>query len=133
MDALSNLISILVPLSIASERLVEIVKQLVPFLNQSSSIPRIEARRTLSLHVIAVFAGIVTTLLARQTLGDAIPMSFQSPAGLVGLGLLASGGSGFWNSLSTYVLQAKNVKEMDAGARAVAVPSRAELLRGLSR
>lgn len=33
--------------------------------------------------------------------------------GWVPLGLLASGGSGFWNSIQTYVAKAKEVKKIE--------------------
>ena len=33
---------------------------------------------------------------------------------IFGLGLLASGGSGFWNSILTYVTKVKDIKKIEA-------------------
>jgi len=39
---------------------------------------------------------------------------FRSGWGILALGLLASGGSGFWNSVATYVLKVKDIRAADA-------------------
>jgi hypothetical protein len=39
--------------------------------------------------------------------------------GKLALGLLASGGSGFWNSILTYVTKAKDVKAAEAETRQI--------------
>jgi len=36
---------------------------------------------------------------------------------ILGLGLLASGGSGFWNSVLTYVTKVKDIKTVEADAK----------------
>jgi hypothetical protein len=41
--------------------------------------------------------------------------------GKLALGLLASGGSGFWNSILTYVNKAKDIKVAAAETKAAAV------------
>src|SRR6266513_1342770 len=61
---LTTVISLLVALSIASERLVDIIKGLVPWLNQQRRKPAEEGWRKAALQVIAVFAGITTAWLA---------------------------------------------------------------------
>src|ERR1700738_648174 len=62
---LTTVISLLVAVSIASERLVDIIKGLVPWLNQQRRKPVEEGWRKAALQVIAVIAG-TTAWLARR-------------------------------------------------------------------
>jgi hypothetical protein len=109
------IVSLILALSIASERLVEIVKGTIPFLSAENADPRKEGIRRSLLQALAVVAGVVTSFLAR----DYVPYELSEPAGtwaILGLGLLASGGSGFWNSILTYVSQVKDLKELETAA-----------------
>ena len=65
-------------------------------------------------------AGITTAWLASA----AIPKGVGIPddwTGTLALGLLASGGSGFWNSILTYVTKAKDLKAAEAETRQIEV------------
>jgi hypothetical protein len=112
---LTTVISLLVALSIASERLIDIIKGLVPRLNQQRRKPT-EGWRKAALQVIAVIAGITTAWLAGPAVPAFLPHDFT---GKLALGLLASGGSGFWNSILTYVTKAKDVKAAEAETRQI--------------
>jgi len=106
---LSALISLILALSVASERLVEIIKGLVPFLDKKDSRPAAERRRHSYVQFLAVLSGIFTAWLAR----DYIPEEIAEPTrewSIIGLGLLASGGSGFWNSILTFVYKVSKAK-----------------------
>src|SRR3954469_12485481 len=100
---LSSLVSVLAAVSVASERLVEIIKGFIPFLNQENSDPRMEGIRKSLLQFLAVVSGIVTVFLTRPVIGNAsaagqgtlVPQLMNSWPGLLALGLLTSGGSGF--------------------------------------
>jgi hypothetical protein len=118
MDAtkLTTVISLLVALSIASERLVDIIKGLVPWLNQQRRKPAEEGWRKAALQVIAVIAGITTAWLAGPAVPAFLPHDFT---GKLAPGLLAGGGSGFWNSILTYVTKAKDVKAAEAETRQI--------------
>jgi hypothetical protein len=111
---LSSLVALLVALSAASERLVEIVKGLVSFLNMENKDPKREGWRRASLQTLAVAAGVVTALLARPAIQGVVSESWSTLPGILALGLLASGGSGLWNSVLTYVTLVKDIKELDA-------------------
>ena len=113
---LTTVISLLVALSIASERLVDIVKGLVPWLNQQRRKPAEEGWRKAALQVMAVVAGMTTAWLASPVVPDFIPHDFT---GKLALGLLASGGSGFWNSILTYVTKAKDLKAAEVETRQI--------------
>ena len=113
---LTTIISLLVALSIASERLVDIIKGLVPWLNQQRLKSVEEGWRKAALQLLAVGAGITTAWLASPVVPDFIPHDF---IGKLALGLLASGGSGFWNSILTYVTKAKDIKAAEAESKQI--------------
>jgi hypothetical protein len=109
-ETLSAVVSLLVVLSIASERLVEIVKGLSTWLNEERQDPRQEGWRKAALQFLAVVAGIVTAFLGQPAIQSAGIQGWDTPTAVLGLGLLASGGSGFWNSILAYM---KNVKDLN--------------------
>lgn len=106
------IVSIILAVSIASERLVEIIKGFIPVLDKENDNQMVESMRRACLHILAAIAGMLTAWLAR----DYLPTEVAKPAdswAIVGLGLLASGGSSFWNSILTYFLMVKNIKELE--------------------
>lgn len=111
LPVLSTVIGVLIVLSVASERLVEITKSFIPALDKENADPQKESRRKAYLHILAVVAGIATALLAREALGTTVPATWNTTTGVLALGLLASGGSGFWNSILGYVSEVKKAKK----------------------
>ncbi len=107
---LAEIVGLLVSLSVASERLVEIIKNLFGFLRAENPDAGKEGWRRAILQVLAVGSGIVTAVLARPAIEATFPAS-NTTGVVLALGLLASGGSGFWNAVLAYVLQAKNIKK----------------------
>jgi O-antigen/teichoic acid export membrane protein len=110
---LATIVSFIGALSVASERLVEIIKGLVPWLDQANADEMKEGRRRSVLHLLAVGAGVLTAALA----ADYIPAEVANPSkswAVIGLGVLASGGSGLWNSVLTYVAKVKDIKKAEA-------------------
>ena len=118
MDAakLTAVVSLVLALSIASERLVEIIKGWVPYLSTEHENSAKEGRRKSMLQILAVAAGIITALLS----ADYLPADIAKPTAgwqIIGLGLLASGGSGLWNSILTYMLKLKDLKKIEVDAK----------------
>lgn len=114
MDAasLATIVTLIIALSVASERMTEIIKGYIPMLSQSQDDPKAEARRRSMIQLLAAVAGIATSFLAAPALpADLIPDNWMSK---FALGLLASGGSGMWNSIQGYMSQAKEVKKAQA-------------------
>jgi hypothetical protein len=111
---LTTIVGLLVALSLASERLVEIIKGLVPWLDLEKKQPTEEGRRRSAIHAIAVVAGIVTAVLALPIIGSVIQLPEPTSLWIVALGLLASGGSSLWNSVLGYLLSVKDIKEQVA-------------------
>jgi membrane protein required for beta-lactamase induction len=113
---LSTLVSVLVALSVASERLVEIVKGLSSWLNDKKDKADEERHRKLVIQVLAVAAGLVTALLTKPAIQEILPQWANLP-GILALGLLASGGSGFWNSAASYVAKLKDLKKLEVAEK----------------
>ncbi|KYG08010.1 hypothetical protein BE21_26095 [Sorangium cellulosum] len=111
---LSTIIAVLVALSVASERLVEITKGFVPYLNKRDPTTNPkgleEPHRRAALQILAIVSAILVTIAA----GPAIPKDVLSTPddmfGLIAIGLLASGGSGLWNGVLSYVDEVKKVR-----------------------
>lgn len=109
---LTAIVTLVLALAVAAERLVEIVKGVVPGLDKEW--PGHESRRRALLQVLAVVAGVVTAKLSAPYLPQTLSEPAAGGLSLVGLGLLASGGSGFWNSVLTYMSGLKNLKKAEA-------------------
>ena len=121
MESLSTAVALLIALSVASERLVEIVKGWIPYLNRKFEVTpkrtpknkkeyfESEGVRKAIIQLMAVAAGIATALLARPAIVKVLP-AWDSTSHFLALGLLSSGGSGFWNSIQNSVLQMKTNK-----------------------
>jgi len=113
MTIISNFVTLLVALSVATERFVEIFKGFSTFLsNQTDDINK-ERKRKLILHSIAIIGGIITTFIVRKAFGDDLPSPLKTNTGTFVCGLLASGGSGFWNSVMTWTLKIKDIKDIE--------------------
>jgi hypothetical protein len=110
---LTAIVGLLVALSVASERLVEIIKGFIPPLTGKSTVQWQEGVRRASNQLIAVGAGILTAYLASPAIPEEVFPATRG-ATVIALGLLASGGSGFWNAVLSYVLQVKDIKEAAA-------------------
>lgn len=111
---MSTVVALLIALSVAAERLVEIVKGMIPALNtHNDKSPEWEGRRKALLQLLAVVAGIATAWVSAPVIKEIVPGDWGNWPGILALGLLASGGSGFWNSVQTYVLMLKDLKKVE--------------------
>ncbi|MBL8699294.1 MAG: hypothetical protein JNK67_13030 [Alphaproteobacteria bacterium] len=117
MEAIYYAVSLIAAVSIASERLVEIVKTLVGWLDRKNPNSDMERLRRLALTLLAMIAGIFTSWLASFVVTIGEPGKSYALS-ILGLGLLASGGSSFWNSVLTYVLKVKDIKKQVADSQA---------------
>ena len=113
-ELLLTTVAFLVAISVASERLVEIIKGLIPALSKRQKDPTKEGWRAAVLHIIAALSGILMAFLAKPTGAGILPRTLTNFPGILALGLLASGGSGFWNAILSYLLQVKNIKKSEA-------------------
>jgi len=112
LELVYTLVAVLVALSVASERLAEIIKGVIPGLNNENPNPTREGYRKAAIQSLAVICGLVTVLLARPALKNMLPDPWNNTGTFLALGFLTSGGSGFWNGILGYV---RNVKEIKKG------------------
>ena len=72
MEKIIAFVSFLIALSIASERLVEIIKNLIPPLNTAQDDPTKEGLRRAALQFMAVLAGVFIPSCSLLTINDPI-------------------------------------------------------------
>ena len=116
-DSLSATITMLIALSMATERGVEIVKSLIPWLDQVRTNRVEEGRRRAAVQFLAVVFGILITYMTWPVVAQVVkPGAAPGRDGstILAIGLLSSGGSAFWNSILGYVLNVKVLKDAEA-------------------
>lgn len=118
-ESLTTIVALLVALSVATERLVEIVQGACGwFREKENATDKQKARRKARVEALAVFSGIATTAIAWPVVGGMLPGSWgKNTLVMIAMGLLASGGSGFWASVQAYILAVKNIKQLDVDER----------------
>lgn len=120
-DDLNKFLALLAALSVAAERLVEILKTFVfKNLNTVQTDPEEEARRQGKVQILALVASLVTALLLK---GLGILPRWEAA---VGLGLLASGGSGLWNSLLGWAKGLKDIRQAQGEQARVTVETKTQ-------
>jgi hypothetical protein len=127
---LTNFLTMMVAISIAAERMVEILKGWFPnfYLFASKSDPTQEMRRGAFVHVLAGICGAIVAWLGHLDVFAGIGSgSVPSWATYAGAGLLASGGSAFWNH-ALDLLRAVKVNKEQTAIRAVATNQQQNLL-----
>jgi hypothetical protein len=103
MDKLTSLLGFFAALSVATERITEIIKGL-PGLSRWFSVDKTgttEDFRKASVQIVAVLAGMLVSYLVRQPLAQQLNISDPSQISFgwyLVFGAMASGGSGIWNS-----------------------------------
>jgi hypothetical protein len=110
------IIGLVLVVSIASERLVEIIKGYFPWLNEAKLSLISEGRRKAALQMLAVGAGVATAFLAEPILATSLAGIDNHGMAILSVGLLASGGSAFWNAILSYLLQVKDLKKQEVKA-----------------
>lgn len=108
---MEEIIGLIVALSVAAERLVEITKGTIPILGTPRVNQQQERWRKSALQVLAIISGIAVSFMAEPMISGALPPNWHNTTGILVIGLLASGGSGFWNALMTYLLQLKDIQK----------------------
>ena len=118
MDELTTFFASMLALSVGVERVVEIVKGMVPFLRDdprhgTDPAGHRTAWRRIILQLLAVVAGAVTAAVVGPDLFiKRLPTAGTAGIGAcVLLGLLGSGGSALWNHLLDIVGAIKGVRE----------------------
>lgn len=113
---ISSAIAILGVLSLSVERVVEMIKNLIPTLSNKQEDKKKEGYRRFTLHFLAASVGFVIALVAQEQIESVLFKTQGSLklGGCVILGLLASGGSGFWNQSLGIVEEIKKAKKFQS-------------------
>lgn len=116
LSGLPTVVTLIIALSVATERVVEIVKGWWPWVDQAKDLAQEESRRRAVLQLLAVAGGIGISFLAWPISSQVVPAdaSVGRIPTILALGLLSSGGSGFWNTILGYASSLKDLKEADA-------------------
>jgi hypothetical protein len=129
LDSLPVTIMLLIALSMATERAVEILKSLVPWLDNVRTEPTSEGRRRASIQALGVLFGIGIVFFTWPIVAQVMDAgSERNVPTVAALGLLASGGSAFWNSLLGIVLNLKVMKGAEAKAAVQSVAGASQLI-----
>ena len=116
MDKLLMIFSFLAALSLATERITEVIKGIPPlsrwFAVEKASGSNLEEFRKASIQLLAIVIGTILASLVH----DNLPMSLspnQKPFWIdLIFGAMASGGSGLWNSALDIVREVNKQKQM---------------------
>lgn len=111
LDTLITFVTVMLALSVASERLVELVKGFSSDLTGKKPDPKVERERQLKVHWISVVASAAVVLLLQDYIASSLKLKQLEWWHAIAFTLLASGGSSTWNSIISYLLSLKNIKQ----------------------
>lgn len=125
LDKLTLFATFVLTLSLAVERVTEILKRFIEKL-----LPETEAYRTAILHVLAAVVGTAIATQVPEQVGAAFGLAGDRVnAGLyILVGIVASGGSTMWNQILDMLHAAKVGKEDKAGLRPAQLKAKAASL-----
>jgi hypothetical protein len=120
MDTLESVIPLLLAISLASERLVTIIKTMIPWLAKETKTQAMEENlegdraRRLIVQAIAIGTSWLTVGLSfsHWKPWDTVSVGGSSYA-VIALALLGSGGSALWNNLLGYTKAVKDVRTVE--------------------
>ncbi len=112
MDSLVKLITLILAISLAGERLVAFIKTLFPWLagdpnsTEAANTNKEISRKTIVMAIAFLSCWLTAYLVKENT--DGTSDALKMPA--IFLGLLASGGSAFWTTLLGYTKAVRDIK-----------------------
>jgi len=118
MDKITSLLGFFAALSVATERITEIIKGLPGLSSWFAATDKegtTEEFRKVSVQIVAVLAGTLVSFLAREPLAKQLNVSDVSQISFwwyLVLGAVASGGSGLWNSALDIVREVNTQKQL---------------------
>lgn len=126
MSGLTAFVGLMIAISMAVERCVEIVKGVIPQLGTANSDPKKDGRRAALIQVLAAVFGTLIAEMSKSQIASAVPPSLASLFNgswstaltpCLVIGLMASGGSGFWNHILD-IIGAMKIKQEQAAQQA---------------
>lgn len=116
LETLTSFVTVLLAISVASERLVELIKGFFADLNGQKVDATVERRRQLMIHWLSLVASLVVVLLTKDYITTTLHLNTWGNGETAAFAILASGGSSMWNSILSYLLSLKNLKQQDVTA-----------------
>ena len=116
LETLTAFVTVLLALSVASERLVELIKGLSGDLTGKKVDASVERKRQLQIHYLSLLTSAIVVWLAQDYIVATLKLSNWNIAQAATFTILASGGSSMWNSILSYLLSIKNLKQQDVVA-----------------
>ncbi len=115
MNALTNLLAFLAALSLATERITEVIKGF-PGLSQWLTVEKAdrskEEFRKAAIHIIAIAVGTVLVSMTQDQLSTVVGVKYSGFWAWLLFGAMASGGSGLWNSALDIVREVNKQKQI---------------------
>jgi hypothetical protein len=116
MDNITGIVAVLGTLSLSVERVVQMIKNMIPFLSKTQTNEKKEGLRRTIVQLLAVVVGAGISYLAKDQIQPLLSDIFVSTEDMrwhsyAVLGLLASGGSGLWNHTLSIVEEIKKAKK----------------------
>jgi hypothetical protein len=115
---ITGIAAVLGTMSLSVERCMEILKNMIPYLDRKEASDRSDRIRLLIHHVITVVLGVIIAVLSQDLIQPILPDLFKSQGTgeiewkvCIIIGLLASGGSGLWNSSLRLIQEIKNTRK----------------------
>ncbi len=124
MDSIAAFVGVIVAVSIGVERVVELIKGIVPLL--SSTWKRHDGYRIVLVQLLSVVLGAIIAWQMRGQIANTLPRGLKAEPGMplyLLVGLLAGGGSGLWNHVLDIVRATKLQSESKVGAAMKAAPA----------
>ena len=113
LETLTAFVTVLLALSVASERLVEIIKGFSEDLTGKKVEAGVERKRQLQIHLLSLLTSAIVVWLCQDYIVATLKLAnWNVPQGIA-FTILASGGSSLWNSILSYLLSVKNLKQQD--------------------
>lgn len=105
-------VELILAISAASERLVALVKGRIEWLDKATPTNEDHERnRVWVLRLMAVISGILTAAIASYFIVETPHNGARFWMEAIGVGILAGGGSDFWNSVLGYLNSVKDIKK----------------------
>lgn len=113
MNSLTAFVTLMGAISVAVERVIEILKGMIPWLAKVRQ-GNVEGVRRAVMQILAGIVGAVIAYGVQPEIASTMPALSAEKVGWVGyavVGLLASGGSGLWNHVLDIVQATKITRE----------------------
>lgn len=111
MTKLTALLAFVSGLSVATERITEVIKGILPWLTTEKKGTTEEVRKAI-IHILAIVIGAVLASLSWGQVSGAIGSSTGTLGMYLLFGAMASGGSGLWNSVLDIVREVNRQKQL---------------------